>query len=822
MKNKLILLLALMTVTLLPAATLSGVIKDNKSKKALAFANVAVYERETEIIKTGTMSGVDGTFRIFNIPAGDYYLVITYMGYEKKQFNDINLKNGNVEVGTILLEPTTIQMNNVTVEADKPAITYKLDKQVIDAKQFTFAAGGTAVEILENVPSVQVDIDGNVSLQGSRNITVMIDGRTSIMDPQDALKTIPAETIDNIEIMTNASAKYEAEGGAGIINVVTKRNKLVGLSGLATLRAGSNTVTGSALLSYRNKKIASYISFNSRLGNYNTGSYLDRYLYYPDTTANYKFQGDRENNSKGLVIMGGLDWYISKNDILGLSANYMPNTSESSYIKDYSIIYSDPFWGTIFNTQDYVSYENSNYISKRFKIVADYKHTFPEISSDSTKSKEGGKTNSSTKHQIVFAASCSNLETDRESSTFLVDEYTDTTEGQWTTKSNPTYSIQGKFEYKRPLSENSHFESGANATFNLKGGNNNVYEYDPLTRDFHFLEQFSNLTAYKQNTFAAFAVYSAEFGKFGFQPGVRAEYTYREINSDAVDSVYVIDSLHIFPTIHLSYQFPSNIQCMASYSRRINRPSGFMLEPFYTWQDAYNISIGNPALKPEMIDSYNLSLMKSFGRNSLSFNASYRYINDNFQGIQTIYEEGEDVILTTFENVGNTQSMGFGLSANLSPFNWWMLSISGNLHFRKIEGELYGEDIEKEYLSYMVFYSTSLTLPTKSRIYLSGHYMSKSTTVQGTNYGRFTSSMGINHNFFKNKLTVSLSITDIFGEDTYTFETYTPTTYSYSENYHVTPTFSLSLSLKINNYKKYRNNDSFEADNFNSEGSSQY
>jgi hypothetical protein len=396
-----------MSVSILPAATLSGTIKDIKTNKPLEFANVAVYEKESEKIKTGTMSGVDGTFRIFNIPAGNYYLVITYMGYEKKQVNDISLYGKKIDIGTILMTPAAIEMDNVTVEAEKPPITYKIDKQVIDAKQFLSAHGGTVVDILKNVPSVTVDINRKVSLQGSSKLTVMIDGRTSILEPQDALETIPAESVENIEIMTNPSAKFEAEGGAGIINVVTKRDKRIGLAGLASFVAGTNNLSGSILVNYTNKKIMAFISFDRHGSNTSGESYQDLYLYSPDTTIKHRSEGIRENKFTFGGIKGGLDWKISENDVIGILANYYPRTSTYSYTKDFSVSYSDPVSELVFDTHDYINYENRNSGSMNFNVVTDYTHTFPKKKVENTASDKDKVPVSSIKHQLKFAVSYS-------------------------------------------------------------------------------------------------------------------------------------------------------------------------------------------------------------------------------------------------------------------------------------------------------------------------------------------------------------------------------------------------------------------------------
>jgi outer membrane receptor protein involved in Fe transport len=363
---------------------------------------------------------------------------------------------------------------------------------------------------------------------------------------------------------------------------------------------------------------------------------------------------------------------------------------------------------------------------------------------------------------------------------------------------------------------------GAIANFNWKTNGNNVYYYDPLTESFGLQDLFSNFTDYKQNTFSAYALYRAKFGQLGFQPGIRAEYTYREISSDAMDSVYVIDDLNIFPSLHLSYQLPSNIQLMGSYTRRITRPPGYKLEPFYTWKDAYNISIGNPALKPQMTDFYSLNATKNFGKNTITLNTYYSQTKDKTETIRSIYHEDDNVIQSTYENVGKDQSLGLSLSSNLSLLSWWRLNISGSLYYYQIDGELYGEAISKESTGYSTYIMSSFNFPTKTRLQLSIIYLPMMTTIQGSSSGLLISNLGLNQDFFKGKLSTSLSINNIFGKSFSKSEIYTPTTYIYSEYYRDAPTISLNLSLKINNYKKQRSVSSIESDGFDSESSDEF
>ncbi|MEA2078040.1 MAG: outer membrane beta-barrel family protein [Candidatus Marinimicrobia bacterium] len=827
MKKLLLLIFTLLLAVSLPAATLSGLIKDIKTNKVLEFANVAVYINGTENIITGTMSGIDGTFRVFNVPAGDYYLVVSYMGYEQGRLDGVTLNGKNVDVGTIMLTPTSLKMENVIVEAEKPAVTYKIDKRVIDASQFLSARGGTAIEILENVPSVDVDIEGNVSLRGSSDFTVMIDGRPSVLEPQDALESIPAASIENIEIMTNASAKYEAEGGAGIINIVTRRDKRIGITGLASVNAGTNNLGANVLLNYTNEKITAFISVDYNKRNFTGASYVDRFLYYPDTTAEFESNGIIDRGRGGWGIKGGLDWFISKNDVIGFSVNYGPRLMGGNTTTDYMVSYSDPITGTVYNSYDYTSYENLYRGGNRYSIIADYTHKFPKEEENTTRSKGSGhgghgastsvSTNgkSSTSHQIKFEASYSNWNMDEESFTYLVDEFGDTTEGQQTTEIGPSNSIRGKIEYTRPLNKSSNFETGVDAKFNWKSDGNDVYYYNPVSGDFDLQNQFSNYTAYKQNTISGYILYSGEFGLLGFQPGLRAEYTYREIDSDASDSVYVIDRLHIFPTLHMSYQLPGYVQLMASYTRRISRPRGWQLEPFYTWRDAYNIRVGNPGLVPEMIDSYDFSVQKSFGKNFVSLDAFCKRTANKIERIQTVY--GDDVILSTYENVGTDQSMGVEVMSNLNIFNWWMMNISGRLYYYQVSGELYGEDFDESSLNYSARLRNTFMLNTGTRIQFGLNYRSASATAQGSSSGGLMTDLGIRQDFFDGVLSATLQVRDIFGTGFHQYEVTTPTYHTYSEFYRDAPMISLDLSLKINNYKKQPNGNGFESDGFNSE-----
>lgn len=818
------LLIAAMLLLPLHAATLSGTIKDIRSEKVLEFANVSVYTREDESIITGTMSGIDGVFRIFNVPSGIFDIVVTYMGYERESVTGVMITDDDrmIDIGTVLLKPSTLRMDNVVVEAEKPAVSYRIDKRIIDASQFLTAQGGTAVDILENVPSIDVDIEGNVSLRGSSNFTVMIDGRPSVLEPQDALESIPASTIENIEIMTNASAKFEAEGGAGVINLITKRDQRIGVNGVLTLNAGTNNLRGNILLNFTRPKYNTYISFDYNERNFRGESYVQRILTYPDTLVEYLSDGSSERPRGGLGVRGGVDWFISKNDVFGISARIGSNSSNSSSETAYEINFRDPLSETIYNTEYYTNYQNSTRGGSRYSINADYTHKF---NNKTHQGNRGGRpmnlnelVNGSTRaHQLKVRASYSNWDMDELSHTFLVAESGDTTEGKKTESIGPSNNVRFNIEYMLPLDEDQTFEAGLQSRFGWRDNGNDVYYLNTASGEYEKQDNYSYLITYNQNTYSAFALFSGQYGLLGIQPGLRAEYTYRSVLSDSQDSAFVVNRLHIFPTLHLSYELPANIQLMSSYTRRVSRPRDWQFQPFYTWRDAYNIQIGNPELLPEMSDSYDLGIQKRFGKSFVSLDAYYKTTHNKIEQIQTIY--AEDVILSTYENVGRDYSIGVELMGNLNVYKWWMMNLNTRFYYYQVKGELYGEEFDRDSRNYSVRLRNTFVIQKNTRIQVGLNYRSRSATAQGTSSGGLMTDLSIRQDLFNSRLTATLQVRDLFGTGFHQHEVTTPTYYTYSEFYRQSPMISLNLSLKINNYKdRNRENGLNDEDEFGSSG----
>ena len=308
----------------LEGGTVEGRVFDSNSKEKIEYANIVILSSSDSSVITGTVSDPTGKFTIQKLHPGKYYVDVRFIGYNNKHFNiEINDNKPNVDLGDIFIEPAAVNLGNVVVEGERSPVTYQLDKKVIDVSKIETAASGNAADVLENVPSVTVDIDGNVSLRGSSNFTVLIDGRPSIMDAQDALQQIPASSIKSIELITNPSAKYDPEGTAGIINIILKKNRNLGMSGVINGNVGlNNKFGGDFLFEYKTENINTNfgLNYNKRFSPGN-GTAEQRFIFN-DNTSYLNSNSDMEWGRISSGLRGGIDFNIGASDLLSLGARY--------------------------------------------------------------------------------------------------------------------------------------------------------------------------------------------------------------------------------------------------------------------------------------------------------------------------------------------------------------------------------------------------------------------------------------------------------------------------------------------------------------------
>lgn len=768
----------------LSPGTIRGTVYDSHSGEPLEFATVTLKTVPEDSLVTGAITDINGFFRLRDIAHGAYVLEISFMGYNDKVIDDLVLddENRSVNLRRTELSPMDEMLDEVVVVADRPTMTYRIDKKVINVSQLHASASGTAVEILENIPSVTVDIDGDVSLRGSGSFTVLIDGKPSILDANEILNQIPASQIENIEIITNPSARFDPDGVAGIINIVMKQTRLQGINGIANLNAGSfNRYGGDFLVNYRRERFNFYLG-----GDYNERgrpgqSITQSQSFGSDTTyLNSEGSFDRIRNSWG--FRGGVDFNIDPRNTISLAYRMgdrdRGGLSERHY-EEWSSLNPERFM--------YSSFEESYRGGVSHTFTLDYKHDFNQ---------DG--------HNILATAVFSQRESEQSSLNLLFNENLDTISGQRAFEEGPRNRYTFRLDYTLPLNENQRLEAGYQNRIGLREEINNMFEFNPQTSAFEMSDMFSKEVDYSTVIHSLYSTFSGEISKLGYQFGLRTEYTDRSIEMVGEPEDYALNRWDYYPTVHFSYQLPSEQQIMASYTRRLQRIRGWYLEPFYTWRDAYNIRIGNPNLEPEYIDSYELSYQKRFTQNVLSVDLYYRITNNKIEWVRGIYDDQPNVLLTTFENVGKDYSLGTEIMMGFDPSSWWHFDIMGNLYDYRQRGELYGRDYSTSSFNWNARLNNDFRITPSTRLQLRGMYNSPTVRARGERSGYFVTNLALRQNFFDNDLSFTFQVRDIFGtmaretinfgDDFYTFRTWDPNT----------PAFSLRVSFRINNYRADR------------------
>ncbi len=768
---------------------LSGRVMDSDAKVAVEYATILAYRAKDNKMISGTITDAAGNFIIKSLPFGKYYLIIKFIGYDKQRMDNIFIKpdKPRVNIGEIYLKLASEELNEVNVVADRTQIQYKLDKKVINVGQDVTAAGGSAVDVLEKSPSIQTDIDGNVSLRGSTSFTVFIDGKPSALTGSDALQQIPASEIQSIEIITNPSAKYDPDGVAGIINVVMKKNRLSGLSGVVNLSAGVNDkYKGDFLLNYHTKKINWFVGANYRDYHFLGSLKTSRETYLGDTINFLTAGGDRDMLRKGYSVKTGFDWNISKAQSLNLSLEY-----------------GGFEFGRTANSQ-YDSYSSYSPTHSYYNAIDDFSVKGPYYTATMSYQYNFKKKGHNIQAQITYSDKNRTLKTD-------FNQYD--TDNSWnrldmnpTTYTNGTdvvhRDLRTKIDYSLPLGANRKLEVGyqsriGRATFDY------IYEdYDYITGTWINNANYSNQATFDRDIHSLYATYADKIAGFGIQVGIRGEYTYRDFYQITDKKDFKIDRFDYFPSAHINRDLGAGFQVQLGYSRRINRPSDRHLNPFHAHADQFSIRTGNPDLGPEYTDSYELNFIKKIGFSTLSLESYYRYGTDKMTRIQILQSDGR--LLMTFDNLNTDKSLGAELAANMFLSKHIMFMLSANFYNYQLTGVLDGQEEVASSNNLDARLNATFKFGAATRLQINGFYRGPSASIQGRREAFFFTNAAIKQSFLKNKLSTTLSIRDPFATMHFKFTSQSDYFYSLVNFNRESQVVELSLSYRINNYKSKR------------------
>lgn len=758
---------------------ISGTVLDSVHQVPIEYATVMLFSRIDSLRVSGAATDAAGNFKILPVRPGSYFLQISFLGYLPRTLEglEINRESMRKELGNILLVPTILQGSEVSIIGEKPAVEFHLDKKVINVAKQQNVISGSAVDVLEQVPSVSVDIEGNISLRGSENFMVLVDGRPSILDPNDALQQIPAGTIESIEIITNPSAKYSAEGPAGIINVILNKNRARGISGMVNLNGGlDDKKGGDVLLTKRRDGVTLTLAGDYDDKNFPGETKSVNRTMRDGITSNILSNGSRSHQRTRYGLRGEIEWNPTFRNLLSIGGRVGGMSGERN---------SDLSYEKWTNTEPHEinsSRSESERSGEFYSMYSYYRHRFAPKG-----------------NELTAYLQFNSRESEEKSGNEEFNSANTLVSGQKSTESGPSQGADIKLEYLRELPAEKKLEAGYEGNLDRSEDRNEMAEYDTLQQIYVSQPEFEHKTNYRRNVHAVYAAFGDNSRKLGYQLGLRSEYTDRSIELAGEDRVFTIDRWDYFPSAHLSLNLDKGRQLMTSYSRRIHRARGWQLEPFETWSDAYNVRRGNPSLKPEYIDSYEAGFLTEIWRGSLSLETYYRVTKNRVEFIRSTYSE--NVTLLTFENVGKDYSLGTECRFDFKLLSWLETGLSGNFYDYRIKGDYGDRSFDNHSFSWNSRLTNTIKIGRSLRWQVDGHYRSSQITSQGEREGFFMTNTSLRKEFLNNNLSMTLQVRDLFGASSRESTASGPDFYEYRKMQRDTPIVMLNINYKFNNYK---------------------
>ncbi|MFW6248393.1 MAG: TonB-dependent receptor domain-containing protein [Bacteroidota bacterium] len=772
--------------------TLTGTILDKQSGEPLMFASVVLNAKSDSTMVSGAITNEDGKFTMEELPPGLFFITVNFVGYPSQNFNNIRItfRENTVDMGIIEVEPMAKMLNEVTVEAARTLMETGLDRRVINVGQELTSIGGTGLELIENIPSVAVDFDGNISLRGSGNVTILIDGRPSTLtglSGSEALEQIPAELIEKVEVITNPSAKYNPEGTSGIINVVLKKQKKPGYNGMISLNANSNLgYNGSVNVNYQIKKWNFFTNYSARLMNNewfgnsfratNPGLENENFM---DQELNGEFNMNAHN------IQAGVDYMFNEKNTLTLSGTYSNWNRNFDNITEY-ILYQDLIDpNSLFIMDNYNDmFHNSFNTQMNFRRTYDQKNR--ELIAD-----------------VVFA----NRNIDRNEDflqQFYENNFANPNGLENLERSNmigENWSVSTQLDYIHPLNDKSKIETGYRVQ--IREMDSDFLFENFVSDNWEPNSKRSNHFIFNEQIYAAYAQYSTLLGNYSIQAGLRAEQSF--IDGDLINEAKYFSKnyLNLFPTAHIRRNFENNQALQISYSRRINRPHNRNLNPFQRYNSEYDVLQGNPELDPELINSYEIGYTKFWNKTTLNPSIFYRNTNGmitRFRDVQNI--DGRDVTITTYENLNQGISYGTELILTQKVSDWWTMNGTFSYFRNIIQGSDAQMEQENDNYSWSARFVSNMNIGKGWNMQITGFYRSPIIMLQGEMDEMYAANAGIRKNVWANKGTVSLNVNDIFNTLKFRMHNYGESFTMDMDRWRISRIINIGFTYRINEYDR--------------------
>ena len=761
---------------------ITGKVIEKISKQPLEYATISFINGASAKTITGGITNPKGEFDI-DVTPGIYDVKIEFIS-----FKVITIKNRDLQkstnLGQIALEEDASQLNEVVVRAEKSSVEIKLDKKVYNVGQDMMVKGGTVSDVLDNVPSVSVDTEGNVSLRGSDNIRILIDGRPSYaVNIAEALRQLPADAIDKVEVITNPSARYDAEGGSGIINIVLKKGKNQGFNGTFIASTGIPETYGlTATVNYKTEKLNYFtnLGYNHRT---NEGGGITNSQYFNDDGSTKNFldeERDTERTRDGFNGRAGLEWTVAPNTFWTNAINYQKDNGENT---------------------DLINYKNydaaRNFTGETYRLgTGENGGENVEFTSNLIKNfdDEG--------HKLTIDGSISRNTDDSQSIITGSNNFNNTLNNQ------VQKQTQFQADYVLPIGEGSQFEAGYKGNF---GDLNNQYYI--LDEQGIRIDNLSNTLEYKEYINALYTQYGFKKNKFSYLFGLRWEDTNIEVNLLETNEFNDKKYNNFFPSAFVSYEISDQSNITTSYSKRLSRPRGRFMNPAVNYASNVNIFQGNPDLDPSLTNKFDFGYIKRWDKITFNASAYFEDTKDVFSFVRSPTGDevnGVPVIKSQPINLGKEQKYGFEFTLNYNPFKIWRLNSNFNFYnvkttgensYTDTQGELIVQNLDNQANNWFTRISSKLTLPYKVDWQLNATYNGGQKTAQGRTLDQFSMNTALSKDIMKDKATIAFNVSDIFNSRVMRSYTELENQTSYGEMQWRKRQFNLSFTYRFNKPK---------------------
>ncbi|HBT08734.1 MULTISPECIES: TonB-dependent receptor domain-containing protein [Leeuwenhoekiella] len=776
MKNKFLLSLFCLFTTLAFSQSsnyaITGKVTDKDAGIPLEYATVTVTDVNNAQDVEGGITDMEGNFRV-EVPQGEYNIKIEYIS-----FQPITLKrtlNADLNLGTIQLEFAASDLDEVTVVAETTTVDIRLDKKIYNIGKDLTTAGGTVSDALNNVPSVSVDVEGGISLRGNENVRILINGKPSALagfGSTDVLRQLPADAIERVEVITSPSARYDAEGTAGILNIILRKEKTLGFNGSINGSLGNPDLASiSANLNLRTDKFNVFNTTSYRYSSSPGNGYFDtRYNTTDDITPTYERiieDRDIQRLNRGFNTNLGLEYYLTDRSSITGSVFYRNgNDVDETTNLTQSFNNSAPVLETS-------RIERQKEKDDRYQFALNYINRFND---------EG--------HQLT--ADLQYTTSDETQNTFINEDITLNTENTDPIIAERLLSIEKQDEYLvqadyvLPFGEGSQFEAGYRGTFE-----NEVTDYrvnqEQIANSNNFVQNdtLTNVFDYTENVNAVYTQLGSKFGKFSVLAGLRLENTQlkgqigsalteaelQDIYGFEINTDFDNNYLGLFPTLNLTFELNERENVTLGYNRRINRPRGWFLNPFPDRSSRNNVFQGNPNLQPAFANAYDLGYLKRWDKLTLTSSVYFQRETESFEVVQEIIElqgqgsntNGNTVIRSIPVNLSSNERLGAEIGLLYNPAKWLRLNGSFNFFQFNTEGFFNNVDYSAKNTSYFARFSSKVSLPWSIDWQTNAFYRGAAQNAQSDTEGILSVDLALSKDLFDDKATISMNVSDLFN-----------------------------------------------------------